>query len=123
MKWMEFIQAYTFSIKHKKGTTKKFVDTLSWRNLTVKEIQVSSVGIEAMKNMYAIDEDFKETYEVFQTMNERYHSNFSEFILQDGLLFKGNQLCVPKGSVRENIVKEKHCGSLAGHFGINKTLE
>ena len=49
--------------------------------------------------------------------------NSYKFILQDQLLFKGNWLCVPKGSVRENIVKEKHCGSLAGHFGIDKTLE
>ena len=43
-----------------------------------------------MKNMYAIDEDFKEAYEVCQKINERYHTNFSKFILQDGLLFKGN---------------------------------
>lgn len=25
--------------------------------------------------------------------------------------------------MRENIVKEKHCGSLLGHFGLDKTLE
>ena len=100
-----------------------FTDALSRRNLIVKEIQVSSIGIEAMKNMYAANEDFKEAYEVCQTMNERYHTDFSKFILKDGLLFKDNQLCVPKGSIRENIVKEKHCGSLAGHFGIDKTLE
>ena len=123
MKLMEFIQAYTFSIKHKKGTTNKVVDALSRRNSIVKEIQVSSIGIEAMKNMHVANEDFKEAYEVCQTMNERYHTDFSEFRLQDGLLFKDNQLCVPKGSVRENIVKEKHCGSLAGHFGIDKILE
>ena len=56
-------------------------------------------------------------------MGERYHTDFSEYILQEGLLFKGGQLCVPKGSIRENIIKEKHCGSLAGHFGVDKTLE
>ena len=56
-------------------------------------------------------------------MVERYHTEFVEYILQEGLLFKGGQLCIPKGSIRENIINEKHCGSLAWHFGVDKTLE
>ena len=38
-------------------------------------------------------------------------------------MFKGGQLCVPKGSIREKIIKENHCGSLGGNFGVDKTLE
>ena len=56
-------------------------------------------------------------------MGERYHTEFGEYIIQEGLLFKGSQLCVPKGSIRDNIIKEKNCGSLVGHFGVDKTLE
>lgn len=41
-------------------------------------------------------------------------------MLQEGLIFKGSQLCIPNCSMRENIVKEKHC--LSGHFGLDKTL-
>ena len=48
---------------------------------------------------------------------------FSNYTLQSGILFKGNQLCVPKGSMRENLIQEKHNGSLSGHFGIRKTME
>ena len=44
-------------------------------------------------------------------------------MLQEGFLFKGSQLCIPRGSLRENIIKEKHCGDLAGHFGLDKTLD
>lgn len=123
MKWIEFLQAYTFTIKHKRGETYKVSEALSRRNLTIQEVQLESIGIHAMKDMYEQDEDFKEAYQVYKSMGERYHTEFGEYILQEGLLFKGSQLCVPKGSIRETIIKEKHCGSLVGHFGVDKTLE
>ena len=56
-------------------------------------------------------------------MTNKYHTNFVDFMLQEGFLFKGSQLCIPKGSIRENIIKERHCGGLGGHFGLDKTLE
>jgi transposase InsO family protein len=37
-------------------------------------------------------------------------------------LFRGNQLCIPNCSMRENLLKEKHNGGLAGHFGHEKTF-
>jgi hypothetical protein len=43
-------------------------------------------------------------------------------MIQDGLLFKGNHLCIPKCSMRENLLKEKHSGGLDGHFGHDKTF-
>ena len=59
---MEFMQAYTFSIKHKKGIVNKVADALSRRNLMIQNIELESVGILVMKDMYAKDEDFKEIY-------------------------------------------------------------
>ena len=44
------------------------------------------------------------------------------YMIQEGLLFKGNQLCIPNCSMRENLLKEKHSGGLAGHFGHDKTF-
>ncbi|XP_061337074.1 uncharacterized protein LOC133284106, partial [Gastrolobium bilobum] len=38
-------------------------------------------------------------------------------------LFKGKRLCVPKGSIRELLVKEAYAGGLMGHSGIQKTLD
>ena len=46
-----------------------------------------------------------------------------DYNLQEELLFKGGQLCIPECSMRENIIWEKHSGGLAGHFGIDKTLD
>ena len=45
-----------------------------------------------------------------------------EYMLQDGLLFKKSKLCVPKCSMRENMIQEKHNGGMAGHFGKDKTF-
>ena len=44
------------------------------------------------------------------------------YFIQEGKLFKGIQLCIPRSYMRVNLIKEKHCGHLAGHFGIDKTL-
>jgi hypothetical protein len=43
-------------------------------------------------------------------------------MIQDGLLFRGNQLCILKFSMRENLLKENHNGGLAGHFDHDKTF-
>jgi hypothetical protein len=45
-----------------------------------------------------------------------------EYMIQDGFLFKGNQLCIPKCSMRDNLLKEKHSGGLVGHFSHDKTF-
>ena len=29
-------------------------------------------------------------------------------------------MCIPRVSIRENLIKEKHNGALSGHFGITK---
>jgi len=39
------------------------------------------------------------------------------------LLFKGNKLYIPKGPIRKLLVKKVHRCGLAGHFGINKTID
>jgi len=49
----------------------------------------------------------------------RHHKG--DFLIQEGYLFKGTRLCVPKCGTRELLVTEVHGGSLAGHYGENKT--
>jgi hypothetical protein len=45
-----------------------------------------------------------------------------EFMIQEGLFFNGNQLCIPKFSMRDNLLKENHSGGLARHFGHDNTF-
>ncbi|KAK0588384.1 hypothetical protein LWI29_000317 [Acer saccharum] len=44
----------------------------------------------------------------------------SEFLLVDGFLFRGNQLCIPDCSLRLQIIKESHG---EGHVGRDRTLQ
>ena len=38
------------------------------------------------------------------------------------MLFKGSQLCIPRSSMRDKLIKEKHSGGMIGHFGQDKTI-
>ena len=43
--------------------------------------------------------------------------------MKNEFLFKGNQLRVPSGSIRESLIQEKHYSAMSGYFGIHKTLD
>ena len=48
--------------------------------------------------------------------------NQGEYFMQHDYLFKGKQLCIPIGSMRENIIRDIHSSGLEGHFGKDKML-
>ena len=106
-----------------KRHAKKSVDALSRRLLTIQEIRLRSFGIDNLKDLYPNDEDFSAPYKVCKEFQNHFDSGYFDFTHQEGFLFKGGQLCVPRGSMRENLIQEKHNGSLSGHFGVNKTIE
>jgi hypothetical protein len=82
---------------------------------------VSVLGLEHLKVMFPEDAYFKEAYEACQNPFLRDISPWMDFTLQEGLFFKGSKLCIPKCSMRENLLQEKHSGGLASHFGNEST--
>jgi hypothetical protein len=72
--------------------------------------------------MYHIDLDFMEAYEACENTLLRDRSQWDKYVIQDGLLFKGCQLCIPKCSMRENLLKENHSGGLARNFSHDKKI-
>jgi len=74
------------------------------------------MGFEHLKSLYTNDEDFGALYSSYQKHPKE------DFFAQDGYLFKGTRLCIPKSGSRELLIREVHAGSLVGHFGENKTL-
>ena len=115
-KWVEFLQTFHFNTKLKLGKLNQGSDALPRLSLLLFQLDTYILGFERLKGLYVIDEDFRELYAACLK-----HSK-NDFLILDGYLFKGTRLCVPRSETRELLVREVHWGSLAAHYGENKTL-
>ncbi|XP_071739810.1 uncharacterized protein [Rutidosis leptorrhynchoides] len=100
-KWVETLQAFSLVIKHKAGVHNQVADALSRRHSLLNLSYVHLTGLGTWKQAYATDRDFGQIWEACS---------------------QGHRLCIPCGSLRDDIVVESHAGGLAGHFGRDKTL-
>jgi len=112
---VEFLQSFHFTIKHKSDKMNQGADALSRRHLLLFQLDSCIFGFEHLKALYENDQDFGVIYEEC-----RRHPK-GDFLIQEGYLFKDTRLCIPKCGTRELHVREVHEGSLAGHYGENKT--
>lgn len=76
-------------------------------------------GFDALKNKYETDPYLKL---ILEKLNGPTSLDQLPYTLHEGYIFKGNQLCIPKGSLREQIMLELHCNGLGSSFGKDKTL-
>ena len=118
--WVEFLQAYTFVLRHKAGVDNKAANTLSRRISLLVAMSVKTAGFERIREEYESCPDFGEIYTLLRDGLARERENF---FLQDGYLFRATQLCIPQGSTCDFIILEIHAGGLSVHFGRNKTIE
>ncbi|GKD92401.1 hypothetical protein Tco_1372238 [Tanacetum coccineum] len=95
----------------------KVVNVLSRKTPLLVSISNKVVGLDLIKELYASDEYFGNTWMELETTQQR-----GKFILLDGYLFKGNRLCIPKTSLKSQLAKEIHVGGLIVHLGLNKTI-
>ena len=115
MKWVEYLNFFTFVIKHKSGVTNQVADALSRRCSLLIEMKVEILGFDEMKDLYNSDLDFSEMWRECKAPSLIGQPNkYAEYFIQEGMLFKGIQLCIPRSSMRLNLMKEKHCVGLAG---------
>ncbi|KAJ0836005.1 putative nucleotidyltransferase, Ribonuclease H [Helianthus annuus] len=114
-KWVEFLQAFNFTIKHKSGKLNKGADALSRKYSMLTSLHPRVLGLELIKELYPTDPDFCVTFRACQR-----HA-MADYHLVQGFLFKKQALCIPRHSIRLSLIKEVHEGGLAGHLGIDKT--
>lgn len=67
-KWVEFLQNFTFVIKHPIGLANKVVDFLSRINLILQKFQISSFGFDEIMDMHESDANFEEAYEPYKNL-------------------------------------------------------
>ena len=56
-----------------------------------------------------------------RSTNDR--KDYHLFTWYDGLLFRSNQLYIPDGSCRLQVLQHCHDSAMVGHYGVHKTLE
>ena len=88
----------------------------------MQEVKVSSLGFENLITMYKEDVDFKDIYATCENPVTHNRSQWLDYMLQEGLLFKDIKLCIPRCSMRENLIQENHNGGLSGQFGQGNTF-
>ena len=112
MKWVDFLQSYTFMLKHRSGKSNRVVDALSRRQLLLTVMQVEVVGFDELKNLYPEDPNFVEAWNACKEPIAIGRTRWLDYLVQDGMLFKDSQLCIPRSSMREKLIKEKHSGGM-----------
>jgi hypothetical protein len=58
-KWVEFIESFSYVIKHKKGKENIIADALSRRYTLLTQLDHKIFGLETIKEQYVHDDDFK----------------------------------------------------------------
>ncbi|GJS51310.1 reverse mRNAase [Tanacetum coccineum] len=113
-RWVSYLQLFPFTLKHKPGHQNQVADTLSRRATLLVTLTHEVTGFEVFRDLYAIDEDFGNTWSKLR---------FDDYSMHDGYLFKGNRLCIPRCSLREKLIRNLYGGGLSGHLGLEKTID
>ncbi|KAE8664910.1 G-box-binding factor 3 [Hibiscus syriacus] len=112
-KWEAYLQEFTFTLRHQAWSLNRVAYALSRRTLLLTTMSTKVAGFETFTDMYAADSSFGK---IFQEVTGGHRH---DFVLHNGYLFRGLQLCIPDCSLRQQIISELHN---EGHFGRDKTL-
>jgi hypothetical protein len=117
VKWVEFIEIFPYIIKHKKGKERKMSLSMFYLDVIPCSLNliINFFDLESITVLYATNVDFKDAYE-----NCREGRTWNKYVLQDGLLYHANKLCVLASFVRILFLQETHIGGLMGHFGVKR---
>ena len=107
------MQQFTFVIKHKSGVTNRVADALSRRENLLTTMRVEVMGFDLLPDLLTSDSYFS------GILDKVKQGSMDGYMLVEGFMFRGNQLCIPDCSLRRKIIKELH---EEGHVGRDRTM-
>jgi hypothetical protein len=122
IRWLDFLCDFDFDIKYIPGVVNTAADALSrypYANTSIELNLMSATEIDPLitqriKDGYVVDAFFAPIIE--------HPEQFSLYTLQNGLLFYGQRLCIPRcKTTREMLLHQYH--DRENHFGITKTRQ
>ena len=102
---MSFCRVIDFFLKQRSGKSNKVVDLLNRRLILILEMHIEVVGFKELMNLYPKDPNFVEVWKACTIPITFDRMKWLNFIIQDGMLFKGYQLRITRSSMRENLIK------------------
>jgi hypothetical protein len=135
-RWYLFLSEFDFVLTHRPGKLNGKADSLSRRpdylpsggeddqqeNMVqvIKPSQIMALNFVISEDTSFIDQVRQATldHQLMKTVDSN-----KALEVRDGLILKNGLVFVPTEELRLQVMKSRHDGPQAGHFGINKTLE
>lgn len=76
-KWVEYLQAFSFVIKHKAGSQNQVVDALSRSHSLVTTMQMRVQGFDKFRSLYQDDPDF---HDIWSNCGSGFFKQFSTHV-------------------------------------------
>jgi GNAT superfamily N-acetyltransferase len=147
-RWVLFLQNYDFDWEYVTGKSNGAADALSrqeelrlpatWESLQqlkpkalytlslVDYEQQTSLNLATINAISVVKpklvSDLREAYVTDTEFSALFANPEPPYQIRDECLFKGDALCIPKGTLRDIILHDHHDAVSAGHRGVAKTL-
>jgi len=99
--WVEFLQDYTYVLKHKAGVKNRVVDALNSRHALLSVMSIEVIGFEKIKGTNESCPDFEN---IFTVLKDSLTHGVDDFLMQNGYMFRSRKLCILHTFLREFLV-------------------
>ena len=90
----------------------KVIDALIRRTTLRNTMSIEVTSLNWLKTLYEEDVDFLEAWKVCKDPWSLDKTPYRDYHIKQDFLFKNQQMCIPRSSIRLNLIKELHSGGL-----------